>query len=325
MSAFVRRELAYAVACLAAVLSSRALAQADSAAATAPGAAASAEAIDEVTVRGRKTAAQYRLEIEQAREEIFRIYNEANAGKGNDITCRAEQPTGSRMRQDVCRSNAENAGDAAAARAFLNSLTQNAGGFRSPGLVEPIGTQVNANIGAGAAQNAGESGERDALAKFEQEWNRLLREDRRLYRAVVKYAELQDEYARARGATPGSIETDLTVVLEDTPVVVSSGPQCEATTLTEYQQRNNVARVTGTVSIAACPAGSTGSFTITARVRDDNGEIRPLEFNETWRRSDAQDHTFNTDYPIGENVELMGVRVRGLKCTCADAAPGALQ
>ena len=325
MSAFVRRELAYAVACLAAVLSSRALAQADSAAATAPGATVSAEAVDEVTVRGRKTAAQYRLEIEQAREEIFRIYNEANAGNGNDITCRAEQPTGSRMRQDVCRSNAENAGDAAAARAFLNSLTQNAGGFRSPGLVEPIGTQVNANIGTGAAQNAGESGERDALAKFEQEWNRLLREDRRLYRAVVKYAELQEEYAQARGATPGSIENDITVVLEETPEAVSSVPQCEATTLTEYQQRNNVARVTGTVSITACPAGSTGSFTIMARVRDDNGEIRPIEFDETWQRNDTQDHTFNTDYPIGENVELMSVRVRGLKCTCANAAQGALQ
>jgi hypothetical protein len=325
MSAFVRHEVAYAVACLAVVLSSRALAQADSGAPTAPGAAASAEAVDEVTVRGRKTLSQYRLEIEQAREEIFRIYNEANAGKGNDITCRAEQPTGSRMRQDVCRSNAENAGDAAAARAFLNSLTRNAGGFRSPGLVEPIGTQVNANVGTGAAQNAGESGERDALAKFEQEWNRLLRENRQLYRAVVKYGELQDEYAAASGATPGAIDKDLTVVLEETPVVVSSEPQCEATTLTEYQQRNNVARVTGTVSIAACPAGSTGSFTITARVRDDNGEIRPIEFNEAWQRNDTQDHTFNTDYPIGENVELMSVRVRGLKCTCADAPQEAPQ
>jgi hypothetical protein len=125
--------------------------------------------------------------------------------------------------------------------------------------------------------------------------------------------------------TPGSIEDDLTVVLEEAPVAASSAPQCEATTLTEYQQRNNVARVTGTVSIAACPAGSTGSFTITARVRDDNGEITPLEFNETWQRSDTQDHTFNTDYPIGENVELMSVRVRGMKCTCADAAQGALQ
>jgi hypothetical protein len=101
----------------------------------------------------------------------------------------------------------------------------------------------------------------------------------------------------------------------------AAGPQCEATTLTEYQQRNNIARVTGTVSISSCPAGTTGKFTLVARIRDDNGEIRPLEFNETWQRADAQDHLFNTDYPIGDNVELMSVRVRGLACTCAEPAP----
>ena len=100
----------------------------------------------------------------------------------------------------------------------------------------------------------------------------------------------------------------------------AAGPQCEASTLTEYQQRNNVARVTGTVSISSCPAGTTGKFTLVARVRDDNGEIRPIEFNETWQRDDAQDHLFNTDYPIGDNVELMSVRVRGLACTCAARA-----
>src|SRR5688572_23642654 len=187
MSAFVRRDLACALACLAAVLSSRVLAQADSAAATAPGATASAEPVDEVTVRGQKTLTQYRLEIEQAREEVFKIYNEANRGKANDVTCRAEQPTGSRVRQDVCRSNAENAGDAAAARGFLNSLTRNAGGFRALDPVsEPIGTQLNANIGTTAAQAAGEIGEADALANFEREFKQLMGENRRLYRAVVK-------------------------------------------------------------------------------------------------------------------------------------------
>ena len=113
-------------------------------------------------------------------------------------------------------------------------------------------------------------------------------------------------------------EAALDVVLEG-PIAPAGavGPQCEASTLTEYQQRNNVARVTGTVSIANCSAGTTGKFTLVARVRDDNGEIKPLEFSETWQRSDDQDHTFNTDYPIGDNVELMNVRVRGLTCTCA--------
>ena len=119
-----------------------------------------------------------------------------------------------------------------------------------------------------------------------------------------------------------------TTVRTEAPLNVSlelpqpAGPQCEATTLTEYQQRNNIARVTGTVSITTCPAGSTGTFNVVARVRDDSGEIKPIEFAEKWQRDDAGDNKFTGDYPIGDNVELVNVRIRDLKCTCA-AAPQA--
>ena len=95
--------------------------------------------------------------------------------------------------------------------------------------------------------------------------------------------------------------------------------QCEATTLTEYQQRNNVARVTGSVSVANCPAGSAGAFDVVARVKDESGEIKPIEFPEKWQRDDTEDAPFTGDYPIGDNVELVNVRVRNLKCTCASA------
>jgi hypothetical protein len=101
--------------------------------------------------------------------------------------------------------------------------------------------------------------------------------------------------------------------------------QCEATTLTEYSQRNSVARVTGTVSIANCPAGSAGTFDVVARVKDESGEIKPIEFPEKWQRDDAEDVSFTGDYPIGDNVELSNVRVRNLKCTCAAAPEGAAQ
>jgi hypothetical protein len=280
MRALVKRPLAFAILSLAAALSGRALAQANAAAG-----AASAEPVEEVTVEGRKTMTQYRLEIERARDEVFRLYNEANKGTANDITCRAERPTGSRMRQEVCRSEAESKAQAAAASGFLNSLFGSAGnwneavGFTAP----PPDTQVVANIGTGVAQGDAQTGQADALKQFEAEWNRLLKENRDLYRAVVKYSELQNEYARARGSDTAAIDPALTVVLEE-PLAPAdaAGPQCEATTLTEYQQRNNVARVTGTVSIGSCPAGTTGRFTLVARVRGDDGEIKPLEFSETW-------------------------------------------
>ncbi len=320
MRVLVQRPLVFAIISLAAMLSSRAYAQAAS------GATAAAEPPEEVTVRGRRTLTQYRLELEKAREDIFRIYNEANEGNDTDIRCRAEQPTGSRMPQTVCRSKAENEADSAAARNFLSSLFAGAGEFKTytgGGVGPPGGAQINAAEGMRQAQGEGQSGEASALAAFETEWNRLLREDRQLYRAVVRYAELEDEYNAARGATGASAEPAVMVVLEEPAEVTASqpnAPPCEATTLTEYQQRNNVARVTGRVSIASCPAGTAGSFTLVARVRDDNGEIRPIEFNETWQRPDAEDHPFNADYPIGDNVELLNVRVRGLTCTCAAPA-----
>ena len=44
-----------------------------------------AEPPEEVTVRGRKTMTQFRLEIERARDDVFRRFNEANEGSGTDI------------------------------------------------------------------------------------------------------------------------------------------------------------------------------------------------------------------------------------------------
>ena len=103
-----------------------------------------------------------------------------------------------------------------------------------------------------------------------------------------------------------------------------SAPLCEASTLTEYSQRNDVARVTGTISLANCPAGTTGTYSIVARVKDEAGEIKPIEFSEIWQNDSAQDVPFTADYPIGDNVELVNVRVRNLKCTCVGSQEAVL-
>jgi hypothetical protein len=81
-----------------------------------------------------------------------------------------------------------------------------------------------------------------------------------------------------------------------------------------------MANVVGRISIGNCPAGTTGVYTLVARVKDETGEVKPLEFAKTWQHDTVQDVTFSGDYPIGEAVELMSVRVRSLKCTCADTA-----
>jgi len=123
-------------------------------------------------------------------------------------------------------------------------------------------------------------------------------------------------------AEPAAVRTEqqLKVSLEvPQPEVL----QCEASTLTEYQQRNNVARITGSVSITNCPGGSAGTFDVVARVKDESGEIKPIEFAEKWQRDDKGNSPFTGDYPIGDNVELVNVRIRNLKCTCAEAPEAA--
>ena len=91
--------------------------------------------------------------------------------------------------------------------------------------------------------------------------------------------------------------------------------QCGASTTTRYQQRDTVARVSGTLEIRDCAAAS-GTFTVAVRVKDDSGVEKPLEFSQPWQRSDDQDVAFTADYPIGENVDLVSVSLRGLTCTC---------
>ncbi len=211
------------------------------------------------------------------------------------------------MRQRVCRSHAEERADAESARNFLNALISSSG--KGEG-----GPQVNASIAMGEALSNAVSAGSSALARFEAEWTRVLGGNRQLYEAALEYAELEEEFDRMRGVTSASMLRPRQVVLGRT------GPQCEASTLTEYEQRNNVARVSGTVGISACPAGTTGRFTLVARVRDEAGGITPIEFGETWHHVDAQDHIFNSEYPIGENVALVSVRVLNLTCACEGPA-----
>jgi hypothetical protein len=128
---------------------------------------------------------------------------------------------------------------------------------------------------------------------------------------VVKYRELENEFDRARGQT----------IRIPIPTFTLNGPQCEASTYTEYEQRGNVARVTGTVSISACPAGTAGEFALVARVRNDSGDVTPIEFSEMWQSDDPQDYVFFADYPIGDSVFLESVRIRNLTCTCESPTP----
>jgi hypothetical protein len=277
MRAFVRCSIA--LVSFAAILPGRVLAQPP-------------EEPEEIIVRA-KPLNRYRADIEVARDEMIRLFNEANEGDDNDVRCRYEAPTGSRIPVRVCFSAAQDRTSANAARDWLQALTRSTGS--SSQGAEGIASVPNTSVE-----------ESRAMVEFEEEWRRVVGANQQFYDAVVKYRELEDEFDRARGAT----------IRIPIPVFTLKGPQCEASTWTEYEQIGNVARVTGKVSISACPAGTIGKFALIARVRDEAGASTPIEFSEMWQSADAQDYVFYADYPIGDNVFLESVRVRNLTCAC---------
>lgn len=94
---------------------------------------------------------------------------------------------------------------------------------------------------------------------------------------------------------------------------------CAAAIKLDYQQRNTVARVNGTLENPTC-AASSGSYDIVVTLRDAAGEAQTLTFSEPWQRSDAADISFTHDYPIGDNTDLRRVTARGVTCSCTQAA-----
>lgn len=109
-------------------------------------------------------------------------------------------------------------------------------------------------------------------------------------------------------ATDGSYRIELKAPLTNV---------CNATMSLRYSQRNTLVHVAKTIENPNCGA-SHGDVTIVIRTLSDDGEEKTLEFPETWTRSDDQPVVIETEYQIGENVDLKTVRSRQLKCYCDD-------
>jgi hypothetical protein len=139
-------------------------------------------------------------------------------------------------------------------------------------------------------------------------------EEAELYRSgqFVAAPVAAPEAQAAAGAQPqGQGEFTIQVAAPD------AAPMCVASVSTGYFQANTQARVESTIQIEGCAAAS-GKYTIAARIRNTAGETETLEFEETFQRADDQTMTLKRDYPIGENVELVNVRTRAVRCECAD-------
>ena len=109
-------------------------------------------------------------------------------------------------------------------------------------------------------------------------------------------------------------EIEFTIKIDRPPIQLA---QCQANLAIDYVQIGAIASVDGVIENETC-AASNGEYTIRARIRDENGETTTLNFPETWQRDDDQPVNFTAEYPIGENVELVNVRSRGLRCECVE-------
>jgi len=61
------------------------------------------ESIDEITVVGEQTMYGLRLEVYRAEEDFFELFSALNDDDEFDVRCFYETPTGTRIRQHVCR------------------------------------------------------------------------------------------------------------------------------------------------------------------------------------------------------------------------------
>lgn len=110
----------------------------------------------------------------------------------------------------------------------------------------------------------------------------------------------------------------LVLLLLFVPVPHAMATRCAAIMELEYSQRNTLVSLRGTIDNEEC-AASSGEYKLAVKIRDANGELKTLEFLESWQRQDDQPVEFKGEYAIGENVDLVSVRTKQMRCTCTDA------
>ena len=105
------------------------------------------------------------------------------------------------------------------------------------------------------------------------------------------------------------------ITLSTTP---PANQRCRASLEFTFIQKNTVAAVDATVSNPDCGASS-GEYTMLVRFRDESNELQSLEYPETWQRDDDLAVETHRDYFIGDNVDLVSVRSRKMRCICVNS------
>lgn len=124
------------------------------------------------------------------------------------------------------------------------------------------------------------------------------------------------EATSPKGSTKesGGLEQKISVPI---PLPEIQFGSCEAEISYEFHQRDTLARVVSTIEYGPCSTSS-GEYELLISINDGNGVHQILTFDESWGLENDSLVEFSKDYPIGENVTLTRVVVRGLRCECPD-------
>lgn len=149
--------------------------------------------LEEVTVRGRRSLAAYRLERDAARERVMDVFNEINSRDEFDISCRRESRRGSRIPKRVCRARFSDDVANEAANAYVAALKS----ICPFGIDQTCIFSDRAQPGMSSAQ-AVESEEHYKRLLLNEEIRRLAQENGKLRQAMQEYAERERAYREAR-------------------------------------------------------------------------------------------------------------------------------
>ncbi len=159
---------------------------------------AEAASTDEIIVRGQRLA-DFRAEMEKARERAYDIFNDLNSDDDFDVHCRDEGRTGTRSTQRVCRPRFESRISSAAAQEYLAMLSWSCPGDAVTGFIDTQKCMFN-GVGQRATANA-QGVESQALSRREQmnaEILRLARQNLQFGQAILDFYEASQRYEEAR-------------------------------------------------------------------------------------------------------------------------------
>ena len=126
------------------------------------GKASKTEAIDNIVVVGQKSLAELRREVVKAEEDFYSVFNKFNDEKDYNVRCFYESPTGTHLKNHVCR-----------ARFVTKAYSQHAS--RSGNKISRVANQD------------GNPAFIEKTAKYEQKMQTLIAANPELLAALVEY------------------------------------------------------------------------------------------------------------------------------------------